>query len=97
MLVGGSAPPRRAEVLDFRDKVLAAIKNKLTESGIDLPFPTQQILFHDQTEETDGDRLLHTEGWPAGNVKTPKSHTISSYLQKIAQMKQTADNNHYGM
>ncbi|MDJ0694192.1 mechanosensitive ion channel family protein [Mastigocoleus sp. MO_188.B34] len=89
------APPRRAEVLDFRDKVLAAIKNKLTESGIDLPFPTQQILFHDQTEETDGDRLLQREGWPAGNGKTPKSHTISSYLQKIAQIKQVKDKNHH--
>ncbi|KST69989.1 mechanosensitive ion channel family protein [Mastigocoleus testarum] len=88
------APPRRAEVLDFRDKVLAAIKNKLTDSGIDLPFPTQQILFHDQTEETDGDRIRQREGWPAGNGKTPKSHTISSHLQKIAQMKQTKNNNY---
>jgi small-conductance mechanosensitive channel len=51
-------PPRRAEALDTRDKVLTAIKNKLTANGIDLPFPTQQILFHDQTEETDGN-LLH--------------------------------------
>ncbi|HAJ62986.1 MAG TPA: mechanosensitive ion channel protein MscS, partial [Cyanobacteria bacterium UBA8543] len=48
------APPRRADALDSRDMVLSAIKNKLTANGIDLPFPTQQILFHDQTEETDG-------------------------------------------
>jgi small-conductance mechanosensitive channel len=47
-------PPRRADALDSRDMVLTAIKKKLTANGIDLPFPTQQILFHDQTEETDG-------------------------------------------
>lgn len=47
-------PPRRADALDSRDIVLTAIKKKLTANGIDLPFPTQQILFHDQTEETDG-------------------------------------------
>ena len=32
-----------------RDKVLTAIKKKLTANGIDLPFPTQQILFRDRT------------------------------------------------
>ena len=47
-------PPRRADALDSRDRVLTAIKKKLTANGIDLPFPTQQILFHDQTKETDG-------------------------------------------
>ena len=36
------------------------------EHGIDLPFPTQMILFHDQTEEVDGDRRHQREGWPAG-------------------------------
>ena len=49
-------PPRRADALDMQDQVLTAIKKTLTANGIDLPFPTQQILFHDQTEETDGDR-----------------------------------------
>jgi small-conductance mechanosensitive channel len=47
-------PPRRADVLYSQDKVLTAIKKKLTANGIDMPYPTQQILFHDQTEETDG-------------------------------------------
>ncbi len=49
-------PPRRADALNSRDKVICAIKKKLVENGIDLPFPTRQILFHDQTEETDGVR-----------------------------------------
>ena len=59
-------PPRRADALDIQDKVLTAIKNKLVANGIDLPYPTQQILFHNQTEETDGDRSRQREGWPTG-------------------------------
>ena len=64
-------PPRRADVLDAQDRVLEAIKNKLTANGIDLPFPTRQLLFHDQTEGTDGDRRRQREGWPAGSGEVP--------------------------
>ena len=64
-------PPRRADVLDAQDLVLEAIKNKLTANGIDLPFPTRQLLFHDQTEGTDGDRRRQREGWPAGSGEVP--------------------------
>ena len=81
------APPRRADVLDLQDRVLTNIKNKLTANGIDLPFPTQQILFHDQTEETDGDRAHQREGWPAGKGKVPQSHSISSSLKQLAEIK----------
>jgi small conductance mechanosensitive channel len=80
-------PPRRADDLDSRDRVLAAIKNKLTANGIDLPFPTQQILFHDQTEETDGDRASQREGWPSGKKEVPKPRSISDSLIKFAQMR----------
>jgi len=52
-----------------QDKVLTAIRNSFVENGIDLPYPTQQILFHDQTEESDGDRSRQREGWPAGKGK----------------------------
>jgi small conductance mechanosensitive channel len=69
-------PPRRAEVLNLQDKVLTAIKKKLTANGIDLPFPTQQILFHDQTEETDGDRARQREGWPVGKRAVPQPRNI---------------------
>ncbi|MDF0555315.1 mechanosensitive ion channel family protein [Kamptonema sp. UHCC 0994] len=86
-------PPRRAEALDTRDKVLTAIKNKLTTNGIDLPFPTQQILFHDQTEETDGDRSRQREGWPAGNKDVPNSGSISGSLRNLAQMRTQKDGN----
>ncbi|MGG6240030.1 mechanosensitive ion channel family protein [Nodosilinea sp. AN01ver1] len=78
-------PPRRAEVLDLQDQVLINIKNKLTASGIDMPFPTQQILFHDQTEETDGDRTRQREGWPAGRGKAPKPRSIGGSLRQLAR------------
>ncbi|MFH7024135.1 MAG: mechanosensitive ion channel family protein [Heteroscytonema crispum UTEX LB 1556] len=74
-------PPRRADDLTSRDRVLTAIKKTLTANGIDLPFPTQQILFHDQTEETDGDRSRQREGWPAGNREVPKPRRISDSLR----------------
>jgi small conductance mechanosensitive channel len=81
-------PPRRMDDLSSRDKVISAIKQKVyVENGIDLPYPTQQILFHDQTEETDGDRGSQREGWPAGNKKVPKPRGISDSLRTIAQMR----------
>lgn len=64
-------PPRQADVLDAQDRVLEAIKNKLSANGIDLPYPTRQLLFHDQTEVTDGDRRRQREGWPAGKGDVP--------------------------
>lgn len=78
-------PPRQADILDLKDRVLTNIKNKLVANGIDLPFPTQQILFHDQTEATDGDRTQQREGWPAGNGKVPQSRSISSSLKRLAE------------
>jgi len=69
-------PPRRADALVTQDRVLAAIKRTLVAHGIDLPFPTQQILFHNQTEETDGDRSRQREGWPAGNTPPPRPRAV---------------------
>ena len=60
-------PPHRADVVATTDQVLEAVKNKLSANGVDLPFPTRQILFHDQTEQTDGERARQREGWPAGS------------------------------
>ncbi|NDJ75508.1 MAG: mechanosensitive ion channel family protein [Chloroflexi bacterium] len=64
--------PRQWDALDTRDQVLIAIKEVLLENGIDLSFPTYQVLFHDQTEETDGDRRRQREGWPAGKADAPR-------------------------
>ncbi|HEY9737248.1 MAG TPA: mechanosensitive ion channel family protein [Trichocoleus sp.] len=86
-------PPRRADVLALQDRVLTNIKNKLTANGIDLPFPTQQILFHDQTEETDGDRTRQREGWPAGKREVPKPRSIGGSLRKLAEARSRRDSN----
>ena len=63
-------PPGRREALDSRDKVLHQLKDVLTDNGVDLPFPTMQVLLHDQTEDGDGDRSRQREGWPAGGDRT---------------------------
>ncbi|AFY66277.1 MscS Mechanosensitive ion channel [Geitlerinema sp. PCC 7407] len=84
-------PPYRADVLNLQDRVLTAIKNKLTAHGIDLPFPTQQVLFHDQTEESDGDRTRQREGWPAGRREIPKPRSISGSLRKLAEAQSHAN------
>jgi small-conductance mechanosensitive channel len=70
------------DALSTQDKVLTAIKKRLTEHGIDLPFPTQQILFHDQTEETDGDRGRQREGWPADQAEVPRPATMAGAVKK---------------
>lgn len=86
-------PPRRADVLNLQDRVLTAIKNKLTANGVDLPFPTQQILFHDQTEETDGDRARQREGWPKGKGAVPKPRSIGGSLKALAELRSQRDGN----
>jgi small conductance mechanosensitive channel len=53
-----------------------AIKNRVSESGVDLPLPTQIVRFHDQTEETDGDRTRQREGWPEAPGEAPKPRNI---------------------
>lgn len=71
-------PPRKLDTMRSIDRVLTAVKRDLTAAGIDLPFPTQQILFHDQTEEGDGDRSRQREGWPAGKDGATLSRRYSS-------------------
>ncbi|MGB3534201.1 MAG: mechanosensitive ion channel family protein [Microcoleaceae cyanobacterium] len=78
-------PPRRADALETRDQILTELNNKLVAAGIDLPFPTQQILFHDQTEETDGDRTRQREGWPAAKGQNPKPRTIGRSLLQLSR------------
>jgi small-conductance mechanosensitive channel len=81
-------PPRRADIMGAQDKVLEAIKNTLTAHGIDLPFPTQQILWHDQTETTDGNRQTQREGWPAGPGDVPKSRAETQQAAEAAAPQQ---------
>jgi small conductance mechanosensitive channel len=86
-------PPTRSDALDTQDRVLTAIKNTLTSNGIDMPFPTQQVLFHDQTEETDGDRTRQREGWPAGKRSIPQPRSISDSLKKLAEVRAQQNGN----
>ena len=65
--------PRQSDVMTSTSEVLTAIKQAFGEAGIDLPLPTSQVLFHDQTEETDGDRTQQREGWPSRKSGNPKS------------------------
>lgn len=82
------------ENIETRDRVISAIKQKLyVENGIDLPYPTRQILFHDQTEEIDGDRSRQREGWPAGKSEVPTPRSISASLRKLASMRSPQDGN----
>lgn len=54
-------------------RVLQEVYKALDKEGIDMPYPTQVHLFHDQTEETDGNRAKQREGWPAGTGEVPRS------------------------
>lgn len=74
--------PSRDEVLRVRDRVLHAVAEAMSGAGIDLPFPTQVVLFHDQTEETDGDRTRQREGWPPGDTPTEPRRPAKMRLVK---------------
>lgn len=69
--------PVRGNVVQVKDRVLETVAKRLSEAGIDLPFPTNVVLFHDQTEAIDGDRTKQREGWPAGN-NPPEARPIGS-------------------
>jgi hypothetical protein len=64
---------------------LAAVKRTLLAHGVDLPFPTQQVLFHDQTEESDGDRARQREGWPAGQGVVPRVQRTSDAILELVK------------
>ncbi len=88
-------PPRRAEAIDSYDQILEVLCIKLVEAGIDLPFPTQQILFHDQTDEFDGDRSRQREGWPANpQSKSPRQMNFARAVKKLANTENNGDGNH---
>lgn len=82
----------RADVIKVQDRVLSAVKNDLVAAGIDLPFPTRQILFHDQTEETDGDRARQREGWPVSDDGiTPEPRRIVDGLKQLVSANGSSD------
>ena len=76
---------RIADGLNAQDRVLTRVKGALAAAGIDLPFPTRQILFHDQTESSDGDRRRQREGWPAGDGEVPEPRGIARAVGAAAE------------
>lgn len=54
----------RADVVKAYSNVIPAIKYACDNNGIDMPYHTHIQLFHNQTEDTDGDRSQQREGWP---------------------------------
>lgn len=75
---------QQADVMRLGHEVILTIKEALDEAQIDMPYPTNVTLFHDQTEATDGDRTQQREGWPAGEAP-PEPRTISHTLHEIAE------------
>ncbi len=69
----------RAEVVHTDSRVKSAIKKILDDAAIDMPYPTQVMLFHDQTESTDGDRSAQREGWPS-QEKNPEPRKIADAM-----------------
>jgi small-conductance mechanosensitive channel len=65
---------KRSDVVHAQGRVVRAMKKALSDAGIDLPFPTNVVLLHDQTEEADGDRRRQREGWPAGDDPPAPRH-----------------------
>ncbi len=63
----------RTDVVHTQSRVLMALEAAMNDAGMDMPFPTQVHLFHDQTEETDGRRDRQREGWPAKGRDVPRS------------------------
>lgn len=56
---------KRGNVVMNRANAIQAIKNALDDAAIDMPYDTKVHLFHDQTEESDGERDAQREGWPS--------------------------------
>lgn len=61
----------RSSVIHTFGRVIETVYVELDDNGIDMPYPTSVVLWHDQTEETDGDRKRQREGWPAGKGEIP--------------------------
>ncbi len=79
--------PGRGDVVNMRDRVLQAVAEALSGAGIDLPFPTQVVLLHDQTEAADGDRTRQREGWPIGDDPPKPRH-----LNEVRLLKEDSGN-----
>lgn len=70
-------PPIRREAVLAEDQVLSAIKPALIHAGINIPYPTRQLLFYDRTSE------LEAEG--KEGAQTQPERPDASRLRKFSQ------------
>ena len=56
--------------------VIQTVYQALDEAGIDMPYPTYVHLWHDQTDEFDGNRAMQREGWPAAKDKSCDARSV---------------------
>lgn len=71
---------RRGDVVANRSNFILAVKKALDDAKIDMPYDTRVHLFHDQTEESDGDRTSQREGWPSpaqGKAPRPRYKVVA--------------------
>lgn len=80
----------RTDVFHTQGRVIRAVCKALNNAGIDMPYPTEIHLFHDQTEETDGQRTRQREGWPAGRDGSERLKTVPLSRREVAE-KERAD------
>lgn len=76
----------RTDVVHVKAVLLERIKYALDKAGIDMAYPTQVMLFHDQTEEPDGTRGRQREGWPRpAEGEPPESARDAAWSRKDAE------------
>jgi small-conductance mechanosensitive channel len=63
--------PQRADVVHVRGRVIQAVQQALAGAGIDLPFPTNVVLLHDQTEEPMGTARASAKDGPRATTRPP--------------------------
>ncbi len=79
---------KRGDIVANRSNIIRAVKYALDDAGIDMPYNTNVHLFHDQTEETDGDRDAQREGWPspkAGRKPKPRYKVTDNRREGVAR------------
>ena len=75
--------PDRATIVTVMDEVITTIKYLLDNHGIDMPYPTRTLLFHDQTEATDGNRELQREGWATPEGEDVPASRLERELESV--------------
>ncbi len=70
-------PSKGVNLVKVQGEVLEGVKQALDAKGIDIPYATQVMLFHDQTEDADGHRDAQREGWPSRRNATDKAQSAN--------------------